>query len=43
LVGGIVDAIMYHPDQIGMESVREIYIDPMTGEYDFSDIDFSKI
>ena len=35
LVGGIIDAIMFNPNKIDMKTVREVYIDPMTGNYDF--------
>lgn len=34
LVGGIVDAIVYRPNQKGRDVEQNIYIDPMTGDFD---------
>jgi len=38
LAGAVADAIMYSPKSGSKKTVQEIYIDPMTGQYDFVDI-----
>lgn len=35
LIGGIADALLQQKRMLGMDMVQEVYIDPMTGEYDF--------
>lgn len=37
LAGGIADALLFNPNKLS-HNPQEIYIDPMTGEYDFNDI-----
>jgi hypothetical protein len=38
LAGSIADAILYSPKSESAKTIQEIYIDPMTGQYDFVDI-----